>query len=86
MGHVDADADERGAAGIVEGLEGAVEAVRAEGIHGGVLLGGGGGVCADGADDWAPAADGDGDVEDLDTVEEGGAVELAVGDGEARFS
>jgi hypothetical protein len=40
----------RVAAGVVEGLEGAVEAVGAEGVDGGVLLGGGEGAGTDGAE------------------------------------
>ncbi len=81
--HVDADAAEEVTAGIVEGLEGPVEAVRAEGVHGGMLLGGGEGAHADGTEARALAAEVDGDVEELDpAVEEGEAVELAVGDGD----
>mmetsp|Transcript_59259 Transcript_59259/g.123769 ORF Transcript_59259/g.123769 Transcript_59259/m.123769 type:complete len:179 (-) Transcript_59259:289-825(-) len=83
VGHVDADATEQGAAGIVEGLEGPVEAVRAEGVDGGVLLGGGEGTGADGAEARALAAEVDGDVDELNpAVEEREVVELAVGDGE----
>jgi hypothetical protein len=67
----------------VEGLEGAVKAVGAEGVDGRVLLGGGEGAGADGAEARALAAEVDGDVEELDpAVEERGEVELAVGDGE----